>query len=224
MAVADRETYLSNVVKELMQQWPDNRTVNIVCHGHSVPAGFFATPVVDTLGAYPHLLLEGLKSRFPFAVINVIVTAIAAENSESGAARFEKEVLCHRPDVVTIDYGLNDRYIGLEKAADAWRSMVEKALERGIKILLLTPTHDVSSLVREGSDEWNLLCKHAEQIRSLACEYEVGLVDSFAAFEEYIEKVGDLSDLLSWRNHPNRKGHKIVALEMLRWFPLPAPE
>ena len=68
--------YLADVVAVLKAQWPGNRTVNIVCHGHSVPSGYFATPVVDTFNAYPHLLHQGLKHRFPFAVVNVIVAAI----------------------------------------------------------------------------------------------------------------------------------------------------
>ena len=84
-AGAKPDTYLSGVVTELTRQWPANRTVNIVCHGHSVPAGYFRTPVVDTFNAYPHLLHRGLKERFPYAVVNVIVTAIGGENSESGA-------------------------------------------------------------------------------------------------------------------------------------------
>jgi len=70
---------------------------------------FHKTPVVDTFNAYPHLLHLGLKERFPFAVINVAVTAIGGENSESGAARFERDVLNRKPDVITIDYALNDR-------------------------------------------------------------------------------------------------------------------
>lgn len=133
MPEANRADYLAGVVEMLKQHWPDNRTVNIVCHGHSVPAGYFATPVVDTFNAYPHLLHWMLKQRFPFAVINVIVTAVGGENSESGAERLNAEVFCHRPDVLTVDYGLNDRGIGLERAEAAWRSIIERALERDIK-------------------------------------------------------------------------------------------
>jgi lysophospholipase L1-like esterase len=115
-----------------------NRTITIVCHGHSVPAGYFKTPVVDTFNAYPHLLHLALKKRFPHAVINVIVTAIGGENSEQGSARFEKDVLCHKPDLITIDYALNDRRIGLEKARQAWTSMIEQAKAKNVKVLLLT--------------------------------------------------------------------------------------
>src|SRR5260221_10541319 len=80
--------YLADIVTELHRQWPNNRAIQVVCHGHSVPAGYFATPVVDTFNAYPHLLHRGLKERFPFAVVNVIVTAIGGETATPGAGPF----------------------------------------------------------------------------------------------------------------------------------------
>ena len=43
-----------------------------------------------------------IKERFPFAVCNVIVTAIGGENSQQGAERFKTEVINYKPDVVTI--------------------------------------------------------------------------------------------------------------------------
>jgi lysophospholipase L1-like esterase len=146
MSIAEPGHYLADVVEYLKRQWPDNRTVNIVCHGHSVPAGYFATPLVSTFDAYPHLSLHMLKARFPYAVTNVIVTAIGGEESASGARRFERDVLSHQPDVVTIDYGLNDRGIGFAEAERAWRKMIELSLARQVRVLLLTPTMDVSGL------------------------------------------------------------------------------
>jgi lysophospholipase L1-like esterase len=217
--IADRDSYLWSVINLMMEPWPENRLVNIACHGHSVPAGYMCTPVVDTLNAYPHLLLAGLKERFAYAVINVIVTALGGENSESGAARFESDVLSHRPDVITIDYSLNDRGIGLKRAETAWRSMIEAALSRQVKVILLTPTHDVLS-ERTGNPEWAIeLPRHAGQVRRLAGEYGIGLADSHAAFNHYITTGGDVIDLLSHVNHPNRLGHQLVARALLRWFP-----
>ena len=222
MPEVNQASYLADIIQILKQHWPDHRAVNVICHGHSVPDGYFATPMVDTFHAYPHLLHRGLKHRFPFAVVTVIVTAVGGENSASGAARFEAEVLCHRPDVLTIDYGLNDRAIGLAQAEVAWRSVIEHALEREIKVLLLTPTADVTLRLSAGSRERRELGQHAAQIRALAQGYGVGLVDSLAAFERWLGEHagGDLSDLLSWGNHPNRAGHEIVARELLRWFPI----
>lgn len=220
MTVANQRDYLADVVRVMLAQWPDplNRTLNIVCHGHSVPAGYFATPTVDTFNAYPHLLHAGLKQRFPSSVVNVIVTAVGGETSVTGAARFEAEVLCHRPDVLTIDYSLNDRGIGLAAAERAWREMIELATTRGVKVILLTPTPDVSGLRNPNAPDWLALQEHANQVRRLAAEFGVGLVDSLGAFASYAESGGDLTDLLSWPNHPNRRGHEIVARLLLRWL------
>ena len=218
MSFPNTESYLADVLAVLRSQWPDNRTVNVVCHGHSVPAGYFATPMVDTFNAYPHLLHLGLKHRFPFSVTNVIVTAIGGENSESGAARFETDVLFHRPDVLTIDYGLNDRGLGLAQARASWRTMIDKATSAGAKVILLTPTLDVTQSTTYAAADRDELPRHAKQIRELAAEFTVGLADSFDAFGRYSE-AANLSDVLSWSNHPNRHGHELVAREILRWFP-----
>lgn len=208
--------YLSPVLDELAKRWPDNRTVNIVCHGHSVPSGYFATPFVDTFGAYPHQLHRLIKERFPYAVVNVIVTAIGGENAVQGAARFDSDVLCHKPDVLVIDYSLNDRG-NLDGARAAWEEMIQKALDRGIKVILCTPTWDCTW--HEQSDYWQDLVRHAQQVRDLADQYSVGLADSFAAFERRIAVPGDLTQYLSHWNHPSRAGHELVALEIGKYFP-----
>ena len=213
---ASPDSYLSEVSASLTRHWPTNRAVNIVCHGHSVPAGYFKTPVVDTFNAYPHLLHRALKDRYPYAVLNVIVTAIGGENSESGAKRFEKDVISLRPEVVTIDYALNDRRIGLPRSEAAWGSMITNAMQHGIKVILLTPTPDLSAKLNDPDDPLN---QHAEQIRALAKEYGVGLADSLAGFKEAIKNGAKLEELMSQVNHPNRKGHEIVVGELVKWFP-----
>jgi acyl-CoA thioesterase I len=212
---ADQKTYLKDIKILMQKKWPQNRTINIVCHGHSVPAGYFKTPIVDTFNSYPYLVHKELKKQYPYAVINVIVTAIGGENSERGAKRFAQDVLSHEPDVVLIDYGLNDRKIGLEKAWAGWESMIKEALAHKIKIILLTPTVDVSAKLDDPNDPLN---QHAAQIRKLAAKYDVGLVDSLAQFKIYIKNGGKLEDLMSAGNHPNRNGHDLVSKTIMEWF------
>ena len=163
--IADRTAYLEDIKTELMKEWPNNRTINIVFHGHSVPTGYFATPTVNTLQAYPHLVMHGLKTQYPNAVVNVITTSIGGEQAEQGEKRFESEVLTHRPDVLFIDYALNDRGIGLERSEKAWRSMIEKALKRNIKVILLTPTPDTTEDILSDKSP---LKSHADMIIKLA--------------------------------------------------------
>jgi lysophospholipase L1-like esterase len=215
-AVADSHTYLADISSLLQRRWPTNRTVTIVCHGHSVPAGYAKTPVVDTFNAYPHLLHVALKERFPYAVINCIVTAIGGENSESGAARFEKDVLSLHPDLVTIDYSLNDRGLGVARAEAAWRKMIEAALRQHIKVLLLTPSIDLGSNLDNPADPLNL---QAEMVRHLASEYQVGMADSLTAFKKAIHAGTPAKDLMAQSNHPNRHGHDLISGELIQWFP-----
>lgn len=172
--------YLSSIKEELQKDWPKNRTINLVFHGHSVPAGFFKTPVVNTLEAYPMLVLKQLKSLYPKAVINVINTAIGGENSESGSKRFKSTVLNHQPDVLFIDYALNDRRIGLKKAKKYWKKMIKKAVNRKIKVILLTPSPDVKVNLLDAE---NILEKHTIQIINLASTHKVGLVNSYQIFK-----------------------------------------
>lgn len=215
--IASPANYLTPVISLMKMPWPKNHTVNIVCHGHSVPSGYFKTPAVDSLHAYPNLLRVALAERYTNAVINVIVTAIGGENSAKGAARFDADVLIHMPDVVLIDYALNDRRIGLGCARTNWISMIEKAQAAGAKVILLTPTPDQSAKLDDANDPLN---QHAEQIRKLAAECDVGLVDSLAVFKAELARGMALTNLMSQMNHPNARGHELVAVELRKLFML----
>lgn len=208
--------YFDELIAEMRVEWPKNQTIQIAAHGHSVPAGYFQTPVVQPFDSYPHLFHVGLKKRYPHAVINVVVTAKGGEDSASGAARFERDVLALRPKLVTIDYGLNDRGMGLGKAREAWATMIRKAVAAGSKVMLLTPTGD--SRIADFLDPADPLSKHAAQIRDLAEEFQLPLADSFRIYQDFIESGGAMAELLSQVNHPNRRGHELVADAMLRHF------
>jgi len=212
---ADPSDYLENIKSELKKQWPENRTINLVFHGHSVPAGFFKTPLVNTLESYPYLLLHELKARYPYAVINIIITAIGGENSLNGEKRFDSDVLVHKPDVIFIDYALNDRYEGFEKSKEAWSCMIKNALKKDVKVILLTPSPDQNVNILEPD---NILEQYTEQVRNLAKQYGTGLVDSYELFRNKVLEGDSLSIYMSQVNHPNRKGHELIVNEMIKYF------
>jgi hypothetical protein len=159
----------------------------------------------------------GIKAAYPHAVVNATVTAIGGENSLSGAKRFERDVLSLRPDVVVIDYALNDRGVGLDAARAAWTSMIVACRQKNIKVILCTPTGDTSSRRNDPNDA---LVQHTEQIKRLASEHEVGLADVFAAWSAAIAKVGE-PVLHSQGNHPSFDGHKVAESVITPWFTAP---
>jgi len=213
---ADKSEFdLTDIKHEMKQAWPGNRAINLVFHGHSVPAGYFKTPDVRTLEAYPYQVLRELKKLYPLAVINVIVTAIGGENSEQGAIRFSQDVLIHKPDVLFIDYALNDRGIGADRSRQAWESMIRQARERGIRIVLLTPSPDQNVDILDPATD---LQKLSDQIAGLAQRYGTGLVDSYALFRDKVKAGEPVGNYMSQVNHPNEKGHHLIAESIISLF------
>jgi acyl-CoA thioesterase I len=209
------ENYLEIIKNELGKQWPKNRNINLVFHGHSVPSGYFKTPEVRSLQSYPYLLLKDLKELYPFAVINIILTSIGGENSQQGAIRFESQVLNHNPDVLFIDYALNDVGISLAASRTAWESMIKAALNRNCKIILLTATPD------QRKDLFNTesgLQKICTQIVALSNEYQIGLVDNYTRFQKLVSSGEKITDYMSQVNHPNEKGHQVVVDGIMKYF------
>jgi hypothetical protein len=213
--IVNYSDYLNNIKIELKKEWPKNRTINLVFHGHSVPAGYFKTPVVNTLESYPFQLLKELKAIYPYAVINIITTSIGGENSMSGEKRFEDDVLIHKPDVLFIDYALNDRSIGLEKSKYAWEKMISMSLKKGIKVILMTPSPDQKVNILEADND---LEKHAIQIKALSKKYGVGLVDSYELFRQKVISGDSISLYMSQVNHPNEKGNFLIANGIMKYF------
>lgn len=214
-AQANPATYLNNIKIELQKKWPHNRTINLVFHGHSVPTGYANTPYVHRLQAYPFVVLKQLNEKYPFSVVNVITTSIGGENSVQGEKRFKKDVLSLRPDVVFIDYALNDRSIGLEKAKKANEKMIKMALRKHIKVILITPSPDLRVDITKQD---NILGQFANMLIGLAKKYHIGLVNSYAAFVKLAKSGNDLHDYMAQVNHPNAKGHEVIANEIIRWF------
>ena len=204
--------YLAEFKDQLKLKWPNNKTINIVFHGHSVPSGYFKSPVENTLAAYPHLLLKFLKENYATAVINCITTSIGGEQSEQGALRFKDDVLSVKPDLLFIDYALNDRSIGLERAEAAWRSMIQDALAVNLKLVLMTPTPD---LTEDLLDENTPLAAYATMIKKLGNEHQIPVVDVYAQFKKLKQQGATISDYMSQVNHPNELGHRIVLKEIV---------
>ncbi|HLT87458.1 MAG TPA: GDSL-type esterase/lipase family protein [Sphingobacterium sp.] len=208
-------TYLETIKTELKEKWPENRTINLVFHGHSVPSGYFQTPEVRRMDAYPFLVLRALDEKYPTAVINVITTSIGGENSEQGQKRFKTDVMIHRPDVLFIDYALNDRNIGLERSGAAIEKMVITALEQGIKVVLLTPSPDLTVDLLLPN---NTLELYRNQLMALSEKYNIALVDSYQIFKKRKAEGEELKIYMAQSNHPNKKGHQLIADEIMHWF------
>ena len=203
------------LLAELKKPWPKNRVVNVIFHGHSVAAGYHKTPEVKPFESYPLLALGRIKANHPHAVMNAIVTAVGGENSVSGAARFEKDVLSMRPDVIFIDYALNDRRVPVAEVEKSWRAMARAAKAKGVPVVFVTPTG--AQDVKIGAADEPLEIR-AAIIRKVAAEEDVPVADVWAAWKAALAGGVKQEALLSQGNHPNREGHELAAKVIAKLF------
>ena len=72
----------------------------------------------------------------------------------------------------------------------------------------------LSGLLEPGNE----LEQHAEQIKYLAGKYGVGLVDSYELFHNLAASGDSITNYMSQVNHPNERGHLVIANEIMKYF------
>ncbi len=210
---------------------PVGKPLKIVAFGSST------TAPRGSLIIYPMLLEWDLTDMG--RNVEVINAGVGSDNTRSAAARFEKDVLAHQPDLVIIQLGINDSAIDVWKGAteprvpiDEYERNLEEFVKRiqvqGGKVILMTPnpvrwTDKLQELYGkppykpDDPEGFSFLLKdYAERMRQVAARNNVPLVDSFQMFTDYGRAEGrSVDDLLLDGMHPNDTGHAIEADALL---------
>jgi lysophospholipase L1-like esterase len=143
---------------------------------------------------------------------------------EHGMDRFEKAVLSHHPDWVTLNFGLNDAYqdngegtssrIPLEKYIANLSYFITEIKKINGKVILLTP-NPLSSKLPQFRHERLKLYKDA--VIKLAGSENVELINSWKLFHRYAKRnQGGMEGLLPDGTHPMDTGHQLIAEEMIK--------
>lgn len=205
------------------------RAVTIVAFGDST------TAPRGTLQVYA----ECLKSELPKKGLHaeIINAGVGGNTTAAAKIRFEKDVLDRHPDLVVIQFGIND------SAVDVWQQppateprikknqytgnieyFVDRLQERGCRVILMTPNplrwtpglkgqYGKPPYCPDSADGFNVtLSPYANCVRAVAKKRKVPLVDVYAAFEAYGKIKGQsVDDLLLDGMHPNDKGQRLVS-------------
>lgn len=212
----------------------------------SVPAVAAAEPVIVAFGdsttaprgktvVYATLLGEELTCDG--GEVKVVNAGIGGNTTADAKARWERDVLAHRPDVVIMQFGINDSAVDVWKNPPATaprvpledfrahlREMLRGARKGGARVVLMTPNpltwtetlrklYDSAPYLPDDPDGMNVLLRdYAEAVRKLAREEGAGLVDVFAAFETEARRPGRRPvSLCPDGMHPGDAGHRLVA-------------
>lgn len=182
----------------------------IVCFGDSITAGYAVRR------GFPSFLLESLRQRFPDSKIEMINSGISGDTSQDGLSRLDWAVLSYEPDLVTINFGINDCVLGLS-LEEFEMNLVEmvRRIRAGpdSEILLL------SSQPLESPPYDQRVLDYYQTVETVAKEMNVGFVDVYGAWMKRVRAGMPLDSLiLPGLDHPNEAGYRIIAEELMSLF------
>lgn len=179
----------------------------------------------DALGkgyvAYVDALLESAYSERAIRVVN---QGIGGNTVRDLAARWERDVLAHRPDWLVIMIGINDvwRQFDMPRQTEAGvplaeykatltRLAAETRPQLSGGLVLMTPffiEDNANDAMRARMDEYSAV------VREIAAQTDALFVDTQAAFNAALQHRH--SAAIAWdRVHPNVTGHMVIARAFL---------
>jgi lysophospholipase L1-like esterase len=180
--------------------------VRVVCFGDSVTGVYYHT---GSRRAYTDMLGIALRRAHLQATVEMINAGISGHTTVNGLARIERDVLSHKPDLVTVMFGLNDMTrVPLGEYGENLREIVARCRAAGSEVLLVTPNNVVTSDTRPTEK----LIQYCDVIREVGRELQVPVCDVYRELDAV--RAHDPFDwrlLMSDAIHPNMDGHKRVA-------------
>ena len=182
----------------------------IVCFGDSITAGYAVRR------GFPSFLLESLRQRFPDSKIEMINSGISGDTSQDGLGRLDWAVLSYEPDLVTINFGINDCVLGLSLEE------FEMNLVEMVRLIRAGPDSEIlllSSQPLESPPYDQRVLDYYQTVERVAKEMNVGFVDVYGAWMKRVRAGTPLSSLiLPGLDHPNEAGYRIIAEELMSLF------
>ncbi|MBQ8804357.1 MAG: hypothetical protein IJZ53_12030 [Tyzzerella sp.] len=147
---------LVNTYRKLTQ----DKKLNVVYFGGSVTAGYGSTDKEKY--SWRALSAKWLREHFPEADIRDINTAIGESGTFLGVYRLERDILSQAPDLLFIEYAINDFFFGssMEVAALQYETIVREVKAR-------LPQCDIVTLITDCRET-----AEAEELYGAACGHE----------------------------------------------------
>ena len=198
---------LGQSVRRLLSGEP----VTYLVYGDSISTGCEAIYKKD---AYFNLFARKLE-QVTGGRVNLVNESVGGETSREGVKRFAQAVEKHRPDLVSIAYGVNDMCLRGDHSdvspaeyREHMVTMLGQARAAGAEVILITNLTPNPHWVYTNP----AFREHAQELRRVAREYGVPLADVQALWESEQAMGKNLSDLLlNDVNHPTTYGHRLYA-------------
>ncbi|NBD22262.1 SGNH/GDSL hydrolase family protein [Paenibacillus glycinis] len=150
--------------------------------GHPVRVAFFGASNARA-GLWPAQVVRELRQAYPQTAISTSIIAYGGEEMRHGRHRFREEVLRVAPDLIVMEYFINDVCFGdPEETERAARDILQNIQAAGIPCILLT--NNGANPLFSGNGSSSSFRKYHELYRSLAAEYGMAFVGAYAYFSQ----------------------------------------
>ena len=197
--------------------------ITVVALGDSVTHGAVGEGELDYESVYWNRLRRKIQAVCRDVPVNVINAGIGGTTALQGAERLDRQVLCHRPDLVTVCFGLNDVNGPLEDYLRGLREIFTKCKDV-CDVIFMTPNMLNTYVADDAPSRHRIYAEKTARMQNdgtfdryvaaaidLARELDVTVCDCYAIWKER-SKTEDVTMLLANRiNHPVREMHEIFA-------------
>src|SRR5512136_828132 len=104
----DKDRKQNRFLKRTLADLQNGCHITIVTFGDSITAGYAVRR------GFPSFWKEMLQQKYPDARIEMINSGVSGDTTMDGLARLDWSVLSYEPDLVTVNFGINDCVMGLE--------------------------------------------------------------------------------------------------------------
>ena len=170
--------------------------ITVAYLGGSITQGSTATPTT----CYAYLTTQWLKQRFPKSDITYVNAGIGATGSYIGVFRTDRDVLSKSPDLVFVDFSVNDTTEHTERNIGSYDGVLRKLWLSDSKpaIVTIAMTQDNGTSFQQ---------YHSEICRA----YDIPMISYHDAIMDVI-KYGHIkwTDISDDNIHPNETGHSVL--------------
>lgn len=198
--------------------------ITIVAFGASFTHGAVGLGEIDYESVYWNRLRKKLNAVRNYVPINIINAGIGGVTATQSLERMDSQVLIHRPDLIIVDFALNDVNDPLQQYLASLRLIFEKSIESGAQVIFMTPSmmntyvgdavpdslRDYAFITAEYQNSGKVDL-YLQKACLLAEEMQVSVCDCYSKWKKMSETQDTTKLLANGINHPIREMHQMFA-------------
>jgi lysophospholipase L1-like esterase len=197
-------------INNTLQKLKSGEKVRLVALGDSLTYGWM------TQYGFLDYLENLIKKKYPDSQVFILNKGVPGDTARDGLHRLERDVIRLSPDIVLIQFALNDAYSGLsandfQKNIESIIVKIKDSLDAEIALLTSVAIHD-SSMNKIANEFYMKISKSGEK-------YNLPVISVHKYWEKKISSGIKHSQLVQYDGvHPTEKGYELMAEAVFELF------